>query len=345
MDSAAMALRKEYLVERLLMLILVVFGVMAITFAITRVIPAHPEFLWAGAHPTKEQLEKARQELHLDEPIFLQFYYYLRDFFSGSWGISWRTRAPVVEDIKTALPATLELLLAAFAIAVAIGMPLGVMSAVERGRPLDHVIRVLSISGASFPVFWFALILQLVFSTWLKLLPAAGRVDDVLALRTGFEPITGFYLLDSLLQGNLEVFADALSHVVLPALALAAYPMGLTARMTRAMMVEVLQENFVKSARAWGLPRRLVLYKYALKNAVAPVVASLGLSFGYTIIGAFMVEIIFVWPGIGHYAAMSLLSFDYPAAIACIVVVAIFYSVINTLVDVLHATIDPRVRL
>jgi peptide/nickel transport system permease protein len=187
--------------------------------------------------------------------------------------------------------------------------------------------------------------LQFVFTNWLRLLPAAGRADSILMLKTGFYPITGFYLLDSLLQGNLSVFFSALSHIILPSIALAAYPTCLTTRMTRAMMAEVLQENHIRSAKAWGLPGKLVLYRYALKNALAPVIASLGLSFGYTIIGAFMIEIIFVWPGIGYYAAMSLLSFDYPAAMACIVVVAVFYTVINTIVDAVHAIIDPRVSL
>jgi len=340
-----MVLRKEYIIKRFLMLILVVLGVMIITFVITRVIPAHPEFLWAGAHPTKEQLEKARKILHLDEPIPLQLYYYLSDFFRGNWGVSWRTKMPVVADIQTALPATLELLIFAFALGIIVGVPLGVVSALKRNKLADHIIRVASVGGASLPVFWFALILQLIFTSWLKLLPAGGRAESAAVLRTGFEPITGFYLLDSLLQGNFTVFSSVLSRIILPSLALAAYPMCLTARMTRAMMIEVLQENYIRSVKAWGLPERSILYRYALKNALAPVVASLGLSFGYTLIGAFMIEIIFVWPGIGYYAAMSLLSFDYPAAMACIIVVAIFYTVINTIVDVIHSLIDPRVVL
>lgn len=340
-----MALKKEYVIKRFLMLLLVVFGVMVITFTITRVIPAHPEFLWAGAHPTKEQLEKAREILHLNDPIPLQFYYYLSDFLQGNWGISWRTKTPVVADIQRALPATLELLIFAFALGIVVGIPLGVVSAVKRNKPVDHVIRVASVGGASLPIFWFALILQFIFTRWLKLLPAGGRAESVVVLKTGFEPVTGFYLLDSLMQGNFSVFFSVLSRIILPSLALAAYPMCLTARMTRAMMTEVLQENYIRSVKAWGLPERAIMYRYALKNALAPVIASLGLSFGYTLIGAFMIEVIFVWPGIGYYAAMSLLSFDYPAAMACIVVVAVFYSVINTMVDIVHTIMDPRVTL
>lgn len=340
-----MPVSKEYIVKRLILLVVVVLGVLIITFVITRVIPAHPELLWAGAHPTEEQIKKAREELHLNEPIYIQLFYYLRDFFTGNWGVSWRTRQPVLTDILSALPATLELVILAFIIAIALGIPLGALAALRRNTWVDHVIRIVSVLGASVPVFWLALILQLVFSSWLGLMPGAKRVDEFIVYETGFKPITGFILLDSLLEGNFAVFTNALHHIILPAIVLAFYPFGLSARMTRAVMTETLNELYTRSALAWGLPRRVVIYKYALKNALAPVIASLGLSFGYTIIGAFMVELIFVWPGIGLYAAMALLSYDYPAIIGSIVLVAVFYTVINMVVDIVHAIIDPRVKL
>lgn len=340
-----MPVNKEYIAKRLILLVVVVLGVLVITFVITRLIPSHPELLWAGPHATMEQIEKARRELRLDQPIYVQLYYYLLDFLSGNWGVSWRTRHPILDDILSALPATLELVIVAFIIAVVIGVPLGALAALRRGTWVDGAVRIVSVLGASVPVFWLALILQLVFSNWLSILPGAKRVDEAVVLETGFHPITGFILLDSLIEGNWPVFTNALHHIVLPALVLSFYPMGLSARMTRAVMIEVLSEMYTRSAMAWGLPRRLIIYKYALKNTIAPVIASLGLSFGYTIIGAFMVELIFVWPGLGLYAAMSLLSFDYPAVIACIVVVAIVYTLVNTIVDILHAIIDPRVEL
>ncbi len=340
-----MPVSKEYIVKRVALLVLVVFGVLVITFVITRVIPAHPELLWAGPHATMEEIKKAREELHLNEPIPIQLLLYLRDFIRGDWGVSWRTKSPVLHDVLTALPATLELVITAFVIAFVVGIPLGVLAALKRGSVIDHVIKVVTVLGASMPVFWLAMIAQLVFATWLHILPAAKRVDEILVLRTGFHPITGFYLIDALIEGNLPVFLDVLRHLILPALVLSFYPMSLCARMTRAMMVEVLNEQYVRAARSWGIPERVVIFKYALKNAIAPVIASLGLSFGYTIIGAFMVELIFVWPGIGFYAAMSLLSFDYPAIVGVIVIVAIFYSVINMIVDIIHAVIDPRVKL
>ena len=340
-----MPISKEYIVKRALSLVGVILGAAIITFIITRIIPARPELLWAGPHATLEQIERARKILHLDEPLYVQLGYYLRDFFTGNWGVSWRTKSPVLTGILSALPATLELIIVAFAIAIAIGVPLGIIAALKRGTAVDSVLRVITVIGASAPVFWLAMIAQLVLSNWLGLVPSAKRIDELLVLETGFKPITGFYLLDSLIEGNIPIFVDALKHIILPALVLSFYPLCLSARMTRALMIEVLNEWHIRSALAWGLPKRTVLYKYALKNVIAPVVASLGLSFGYTIIGAFMVELIFVWPGIGMYAAMSLLSFDYPAVVGCVLFVAIFYSVINTVVDIIHAVIDPRVKL
>lgn len=340
-----MPLSKEYLVKRVILQVAVVFGVIVITFIITRVIPARPEFLWAGSHPTPEQLQKAREALHLDKNILVQLYLYLIDLFEGNWGISWRTRSPILSDLARALPATLELIIVAFVFAILIGIPIGVLAALKRGGIVDSVVRVLTVLGASMPTFWLALIVQLVFSTWFHWFPAAGRVTDLLVIQSGFHPITGFYLIDSLLEGNIPIFLDVVRHLVLPAIVLSLYPMSLSARMTRALMVEVLSEQYIKSAIVWGIPIKLAVYKYALKNAISPVIASLGLSFGYTIVGAFLVELIFVWPGIGLYLAMSLLSFDYPAVIGVVIVVAIFYTTINMIVDIAHAFIDPRVKL
>jgi peptide/nickel transport system permease protein len=336
---------KEYLVKRIILLVFVIFGVLFLTFVITRLIPARPELLWAGPHATMEQIEKARKQLHLDQPLHTQFILYLQDFITGNWGISWRTKAPVLTDVLSTLTATLELVIIAFFIAFITGIPVGVLAALKRYNWVDDLVRIITVIGASMPVFWLALIAQLVFGNWLGILPSAKRVDEWIAIVTGFKPITGFYLIDSILQGNLPVFIDVLRRVILPALVLAAYPFCLTARMTRAVMIEVLSEQHVKSLIAWGLPQRTILFKYSLKNTLVPVIASLGLSFGYTIIGAFMVELVFVWPGIGFYAAMSLLSFDYPAVIGCVIIVAVFYCIVNTIVDLVHSIVDPRVRL
>ncbi|MEM2590643.1 MAG: ABC transporter permease, partial [Zestosphaera sp.] len=224
---------REYVIKRLLLLVLVVVGVLVITFVITRIIPARPEFLWAGPHATEEQLKRARQELHLDEPIYVQLYYYLLDFFRGNWGVSWRTRTPILNDLLTALPATLELVITAFLLASLIGIPLGIYSALGYGRLADQVIRVLTVLGASIPVFWVALIFQTVIGVWAGLMPAGKRVDDYLVYVTGFKPITGFYILDSIIQGNLPVFIDVLRHIIMPAFVLSIYPLSLSSRMSR----------------------------------------------------------------------------------------------------------------
>ncbi len=340
-----MGVSREYLIQRTLLLFAVVLGVVIIVFIITRIIPAHPELLWAGPHATLKQIEEARKELMLDKPIYVQLYYYLINFFKGNWGVSWRTHRPVFDDIINYLPATLELVTVAFIIAIVVGIPLGVLAAIKRGSWIDAVIRVLSVTGASVPVFWLAMIAQLIFSSKLGWLPGFKRVDEIVVLETGFRKITGFILLDSLIERNWAVFIDALKHIILPSLVLSVYPMGLSARMTRALMIEVLNEQHFRASIAWGIPKRTALFKYALKNVIAPVIASLGLSFGYTLVGAYLVELIFNWPGLGYYTAMALLSYDYPAIIGSITFVAIFYTVINMIVDIIHAAIDPRVKL
>jgi len=340
-----MPVSKTYIIKRVILLILVVLGVLVITFIITRIIPARPELLWAGPHATIEQIERARQELHLNEPIYTQLYYYLYDFFRGNWGVSWRTRQPVLEDILTYLPATLELAITAFLLAFLLGVFLGMISARGYGRFTEKIISLIGIIGASMPVFWLGLILQTIFGIWLQILPAGNRIDSKLALATGFRPITNFYIIDSLIQLNIPVLIDVLKRMILPVTVLMMYPLGLTIRMTRSLAIEVLSENYVKALETWGLSSRIISYKYILKNVLAPIITSLGLSFGYTLTGALMVEIIFVYPGIGYYIGMALLSLDYPAVIGGVVFIAIIYSFINLVTDLIHAWIDPRVKL
>jgi peptide/nickel transport system permease protein len=251
----------------------------------------------------------------------------------------------VSDEIFRLLPASLELVGFAFLLAILIGIPVGVLSATRRRSPVDHASRIFAILGVSLPSFWLAMIFQLIFAKWLGIFPVFGRVDSLVALTSPLERITGFYLLDSLLSGNILFFASSAHHIVLPALTLAAYPVGLIVRMVRTMMIEVLQENYIRTARAFGLPRGYVLYVYALKNGIAPSLVILGLSFAYSLVGAFLVEIIFSWPGLGTFAFLSIVSFDYPAIIGVTLVVAIFYVVINLLVDLAQSFLDPRVAL
>jgi peptide/nickel transport system permease protein len=334
-----------YIIRRLVMTAIVVLGVLTIVFIATRVIPAHPEFLWAGPHATEEQLAEARRALHLDKPLVMQYYYFITSLLKGDLGVSWRTKNPVLEDIKTALPATLELAITGFLIGVSLGLPLGIISALRYGGVIDKLVRVISVSGSAIPVFWIALVFQLVFSIKLGILPGGYRVDPSLAIAYGFKPITGFYVIDTLITGHIDLFLDVVRRLLMPALVVSIYPLCLTARMTRALALETLQEDFIRNLRSWGLPDNVIARRYSLKAVTPPLVASLGLSFGYTHIGAFIIEVVFSWNGLGMYAVLSLLSFDYPAVIGSIMVVAIFYTIINLIVDLTHAYVDPRVKL
>jgi len=334
-----------YIAKRVLQTVAVVFGVITIVFIVTRVIPAHPEFLWAGPHATDEQLRKAREILHLDEPIYIQYIYYLQLLAKGDLGVSWRTRNPVLQDILAALPATLELTIAGFCIGVVVGLLLGVSAALRYNNLIDRLVRVLSVAGSAVPPFWLALIFQLVFSIWLNILPGGYRMDPTLQLLSGFKPITGFYTIDTLLMGRIDLFVDVVKRLVMPSLVISIYPMMLTARMARSLVLESLQEDYVRNLRSWGVSDRAIIRRYILRAVMPPIIASLGLSFGYTLVGAFLIEIIFSWNGLGSYMASSLLSYDYPAIIGGLMIIAIIYSVINTVVDIVQAHIDPRVRL
>lgn len=325
--------------------LVVVLGVVLITFIVSHVIPGNPAALWVGAHPTGEQIKRATEELGFNKPIYVQFYIYIANLLRGDLGVSIRTHDTVISDVAAGLTATLELIICAFIIAVTAGILVGVLSASHRDRVPDHSGRLAAIFGVSMPPFWLAMILQIVFSQTLGLFPLGSRLSTDISILYPLRTITGFNLIDSFLSLNFVAFRDSLWHLVLPSIALAAYPFGLTVRMVRTMMIEVLQENYTRSGFAWGLPKRLILFKYALKNAISSTVIALGMSFAYTLTGAFLDELIFVWPGLGTYTALSILSLDYPAMMGSVVIVAIFYVVINLLVDIFQAFLDPRVTL
>jgi len=334
----------RFLVRRSLLAVLVLVGVVVITFFLSRVIPADPAGLWAGPHARPSDIAAARTLLHLDEPVPVQFWYYITGLLRGDLGITLR-HTPVAADIATKLPATLELIIASEILAVLIGIPLGVYAGIRRGAWPDHLARGLAVGGVSVPSFWFAVMLQIVFVFILGVLPLSGRFTDDLAISYPQRAITGFLVLDSLLQGNVIRMFDAIAHLILPAITLALYPIGLVARMVRTMMVEVLGENYIRTAKAYGLPSRFIHYRYALKNAIAPAIVALGLSFAYELTGAFLTEQIFVWNGIGQYAFQAAISFDYPAILGTAIVVAIFYVVVNLIVDLVQSFLDPRVIL
>ena len=335
----------EYLIRRLLMAVLVLVSVSIVTFVIARVIPSDPAAAWVGAHPTKEQIAKARVDLGLDRPLHEQYLRYMGDLLRGNLGTSVKSHQPILRDLRSYLPATLELVFASIIIAMVAGIPLGVLSGARKGSWLDHLTRLVSIAGVSMPTFWLGLLLQLLFFRWLGLLPLGSRLSNELVLYHPITPITGFYLLDAAVTGNWTAFKDALLHLVLPAVTLATYPIGLAIRMTRSSMLEILNEKYILAARVAGLSERVILFVLALKNAIIPTVTVLGLSFVYSLTGAILVEVIFSWPGLGNYVTNAVLNVDFPVIVSVTLVVTVFYVFINLVLDLVQASLDPRVTL
>lgn len=337
--------RGEYLLRRLGLALLVLVGVMAVTFVVSRIVPSDPAALYAGPRPRADQVAELRVKLGLDQPLPVQFVRYVGDVVSGDLGVSFKTHRPIVEDLKIFLPATLELVILASLLAIVVGIPVGVYAGARRGGAFDQVSHILSISGVSMPTFWLALLLQLLFFGWLGWLPLGGRLSKEIALSTPIETITGFYLLDAALAGNWPAWVDAARHLVLPVFVLATYPVGLTIRMTRAAMIEVQSEVYITAARAAGLPEHTILFQLALKNAIIPTLTVLGLSFAFSITDAFLVELVFSWPGVGKYVTDAILNVDFPVVLAVTLVVTIIYIAVNLTVDMVQAALDPRIRL
>ena len=335
----------NYLLRRLAFAALVVAGVTLITFTISNVVPSDPARLYAGSKARPEQLAEVREQLGLNDPLPQQFFRYVSSLASGNLGESFKTRRAISEDLKTFFPATMELVVFAILLALAVGIPVGVVSASQRGRWLDNVCRVVTIAGVSIPSFWLAILLQLFFFSYLGWLPLSGRLSRDILLTQPMNPVTGFYTLDGILTGNWAAWRNALWHLVLPVIVLSTYPLSLVARMTRAAMIEVLDEPYIRTARASGLTARQVLFKRALKNALIPTLTVLGLAFASSITGAVLVEIIFAWPGIGKYVTDAIIATDFPVIVSVTLIVTIVYVLINLLVDLLQAVIDPRIEL
>ncbi|MCJ7622542.1 MAG: ABC transporter permease, partial [Anaerolineaceae bacterium] len=290
--------RSAYLLRRLGMAVLVLIGVMVVTFVVSRVVPSNPAALYAGPHPRPEQVANLEIKLGLDKPLPLQFVRYIGDVLQGDFGESFQSHRLITEDLRVFLPATLELVIGASLLALLIGIPFGVLSGARRSGWLDQATRIISIGGVSIPTFWLGLMLQRVFFGWLGWLPLGGRISNMVTLSHPVETITGLYIIDAAVSGNWIAWKDTLHHLILPTAVLATYPIGLTIRMTRAAMVEVLTEPYIDAARATGLPRRTILFRLALKNAIIPALTVLGLTFAYSITGAFLIELIFSWPGV-----------------------------------------------
>lgn len=335
----------SYIIRRLLLSVIILLGVSIVTFLITRAVPSNPAARWVGPHATAEQIAEAKVELGLDKPLYIQYYRFITGFIQGDWGTSIRSHQPVLKDIASRLPASLELILFGIFIALIIGIPLGILSATKDRTLLDHISRTFSIAGVALPTFWLGMILQLIFFKQLGWFPLSERVDTLLILTHPIKHITGFYLIDSLISGNLTVFVDVMKHIILPALTLSAYPLGLSARMTRNTMLEVLDEDYIRTARASGVREIKVLVKHALKNSIGPVLTVLALTFAYSLVSTFLIEAVFTWPGLGHYASEAIMTVDYPAIMSITILIAFTYVFLNLIVDVTLALLDPRIKI
>ncbi|MCP5372301.1 MAG: ABC transporter permease [Hyphomicrobiales bacterium] len=312
-------------------------GLIVITFVLSRVIPADPVALAAGEAATVEQVEALRVKLGYDRPILAQFGTYLGNVFVGDLGRSLFTDREIVEDLADRLPATIELTLVSMFIAIALGIPLGILSAVKRNSLMDHLVRILSVGGLAVASFWLAIMLQLLFSMRLGWLPLSGRYS-------GFAPesATGLLLLDALLDLDFDSLSIALQHITLPALTLAIPSMATIVRFTRAGVLEVLNSGFVMYERAMGFPESTILFKYVFRNALTSTVTQIGLVFGLLLAGAVVIEAVFNWPGIGLYAYNSILQSDYNAIMGFTLWAGGIFIFVNLIVDIVHSLIDPR---
>ena len=331
--------------NRLSSALLVLIAASFITFTLARVIPNDPSLAYIGPKATAADAAQLRITLGLDQPIPVQYVKYVWQTLHGNWGYSLSTKQPVLQEIIDRLPSTIELIFFAMSFAFIFGVALGVYAAKYRGRVQDSIIRILAIAGVSMPAFWLGLLLQLLFAGRLAWFPATGQFDIDLKYEHPISKVTGFPLFDSLITGNFTATLNGLHHMVLPALTLSAYSFGLLSRMARANLLEVMSSDYIKVARAYGLSERLIFFKLALKNALPPIVTVTGLSTAYLITGTFFVEQVYAWPGIGGFAVNSLLSIDYPAIMGITLLAAVGYLVINFIVDLIQAKIDPRVWL
>ena len=334
-----------YVARRVALAVLVVAGVIVLTFVIAHVVPGDPAATWAGPHASAAQVAAARRYLGLDRPPAVQLLSYFGGILTGNWGIAIHTHRPVLSDLAVAAPASLELVTAAMIIALVVAVPLGLISARWPGRASDQAIRAGSILGVSMPIFWLALILQLVFAQRLHLLPVAGEYSPSLLFTHPLTRLTGFGLIDAPLTGNWPMFGSLLSHLLLPAVVIAAYPAGLLTRMIRAQVLDTIGDAHVQMVRSLGFTERAVFGRFAMKLAWNPVAAAVALVFAYSLVNTFLVEAIFDWPGLGSYATASITSLDTPAILGVTLFIALVYVVANLAVNILQAVIDPRIRL
>ncbi|NFG62850.1 ABC transporter permease [Clostridium sp. CMCC3677] len=330
----------KYIIKRILLLIPVLFGVSVLVFLVMHVFSSDPTSIILGQHASQEQISALREQLGLNDPLYIQYFDFMKGLMHGNFGNSLITKTSVSKEIFSRFPATIELAIVAIIIASIIGVTLGVISAVKQNSIIDYLCMGGSLLGVSMPIFWLGLILIVIFSVNLHILPVSGRAT------IGMEPIkiTGLYLLDSLISGNLTAFWDSLKHMALPVIALASYSTAIIARMTRSTMLEVLEQDYVRTARSKGLIENIVIIRHGLRNALIPISTVIGLQLGSLLGGAVLTETVFSWPGIGSYTIDAILKADYPVVQGAVIIMAIIFVLVNLFVDLLYAYIDPRIK-
>lgn len=330
----------KWLIKRLFLLIFVVWGITTLTFVIFAVVPRNPALAMSGSQATPEQLQKFNERWGLDRPMwerYIKFYSYL---FKGDLGTSIRTERPVAVEMRNFFPATFELATTSIIISFIIGIPLGIVSAIKRNKWPDQLTRFFSLIGVSLPNFWLGLILILIVYNLLGGV-GPGRVTSAV-----YEParITGLYLLDSLLTGNWNSFVDSFKHIITPSIALGVFGMGVVTRMMRSSMIDTLGKDYIKAAQARGLSQFKVIMSHGLRNSLTPVLTAVGILYGAYLGGVIVVEVVFAWPGLGNFAYTSILKSDQPAILGTVLVIALLYSVVNLIIDILYRFIDPRIK-
>ncbi len=346
-----------YAIRRTLSLIPVLFGVSLLVFTFIHLIPGDPAVVMLGQRATPEAITKLRKQLNLDKPLFFnlkaatekknpaaifdsQYFSFANRILHGDLGESIFTKVDIATELRARFPATFELSLAAMLVAVLLAIPAGIMAAVKKNSWLDLSVMTAALIGISMPIFWLGLLLIYLFAVNLHWLPPSGRLDVAFHIK----PITGMYVLDGILRGNFALVGNALKHLILPALALGSIPMAVIARMMRGAMLEVLNQDYVRTARSKGLSERLVIWKHALRNAMLPVITVIGLMFGTLLTGAILTETIFNWPGIGKWLYDGIGSRDYPIVQGGTLFIATVYVIINALVDLSYGFFDPRIQ-
>ena len=330
----------RFIIRRILLALPVLLGIMTAVFILLQLIPGDPALALAGEKASVEQVERIREEFGLNRPLPVQYAYFLKSAFTLDFGASLRTHQPVASELRQFFGATMELSVAALCIALLIGIPAGVIAATHRATPLDYGTMLVALVGISTPVFWSGIVLIYILSFRLGLFPIGGIIGTGIKL----DHVTDAYVLDSILTRNWPAFWSSLHHLLLPAFVLATIPMAIIARMTRSSMLEVLGQDYLRTARAKGLKEQGIVVRHALKNALIPIVTAIGLQFGGLLSGAFLTETVFGRPGLGRYVVAAIGARDYPAIQGTVLVVAVVFVFINLLVDIAYAAIDPRVH-